>query len=72
MGIFIQIMQIQSMSILYNLVACYILTDREPWSLYIRQISLCAHTLLHVLYVLNAHQAFWICNFADTNIEENI
>jgi len=67
---------VQSTGILYNLVACYILTDRDPLSLYTVRISLCAHTLLHILYLWNAHQAFWVCNFADTNthaqIEENI
>lgn len=64
------------MGTLCNVVACYVLTDREPWSLYVVQISVCAPILLHVLYVMNAHQAFWICNFANTHmhaqIEDNI
>lgn len=36
------------------------------------QISLCAHTLLHILYVMNVHQAFWICNSADTNMHAQV
>lgn len=66
----------QSMAVLYNLVACYILTDREPLSSYVFQISLCAQALLHMLYLLKVHPAFWVYNFPGTNvhaqIEENI
>lgn len=72
MVILILKMQMKRMGILYNLGNCYILTDREPWSLCIVQVSLSAHTLLHVLYVLNAHQAFWFCSFADKNMHTQI
>lgn len=65
-------MQMQSMGVEYSTVVCYVLTGREPWSLNSVQISLCAHTLLHVLYVPNVHQAVWICNFSDTNTDAQI
>lgn len=53
--------------------SCLLCTERgKPGCLNRVQISLCAHTLLHILYVMNIHQGFWICNSADTNIHAEI
>lgn len=61
----------QSIDVLYKITVCYVFTEREPWSFRVQK-SLCARTLLHILYVMNVHQAFWICNSADTNMHAQI